>query len=80
MALTMAERKAAVQRARRLFGVPGFFHRHARYEVEFVYDLCADVPNGPRTYHGIAWACACGRVVDGGSCKGRWLPTEAEAK
>ena len=42
-----------------------WFHRHRDHE--FYYDLCADEPNGPKTYHGIGWACSCDRITYGGS-------------
>lgn len=44
-----------------------FFHRH-RW-TEFYYDLRADEPGGSRIYHGIAWACRCGRIRNGGSSR-----------
>lgn len=46
-----------------------WWHRHR--EIEFFYDLRADKPGGPRTYHGIGWACACGRVEYGKGCSTR---------
>lgn len=46
---------------------PGWFHRH-RW-VEFFFDLRAEVAGGPRSYHGIGWVCACGKVEYGKDCR-----------
>ena len=43
-----------------------WFHKH--HDVEFFFDLRADVLGGPRTYHGIGWTCRCGRVEYGKGC------------
>jgi hypothetical protein len=55
----------AVRHARTLEW-PRWFHRHRG--VEFFFDLRTDELGGPRTYHGIGWACACGRVEYGRGC------------
>lgn len=60
MVPTSEEIASAVERAKLLNNGRRFWHRH-RY-AEFFYDIRADVPNGPRSYHGIGWACSCGHV------------------
>ena len=41
-------------------------HRHVWRE--WYYDLRADEPGGPKTYHGIGWTCRiCAKTIDGGS-------------
>lgn len=41
--------------------------KHAHDWKEEYYDLRADEPGGPKTWHGIRWRCQCGAVMDGGS-------------
>jgi hypothetical protein len=36
--------------------------RHKHRMHEFYYDLRADEPGGPRTFHGIGAACRCGKT------------------
>ena len=57
---TQEEIKIGISRARSLTLGKDRSRHHHQY-VEFYFGCYADEPGGPRTYHGIGWACACGK-------------------